>query len=110
MTEHENRADIIGLYRRVWAHTDATIDELQLDSRGYVPWWNEEVTLFNVMVHCLSDTTRHAGHADILREGLDGSVGVDSDSSPPPGLAASWQARRATIERAARAAAGPESG
>ena len=63
----------------LWSHTDATIGELPLDARGYVPWWDEEVPLFNVMVHCLSDTTRHAGrHADILRGlGLDGAVGVD---------------------------------
>jgi hypothetical protein len=103
-TEQESRADIIGLYHRVWSHTDATIDELPLDARGFVPWWDEVVPLFNVMVHCLSDTTRHAGHADILREGLDGAVGVDPASSPPPGLDAVWAMRRATIERAARAA------
>ena len=42
-TEQERRADVVDLYRRVWRHADATIDELRLDSRGYVPWWNEEV-------------------------------------------------------------------
>jgi hypothetical protein len=103
-TQHERRADIIGMYQRVWSHTDATIDELALDARGFVPWWDEQVSLFNVMVHCLSDTTRHAGHADILREGLDGAVGVDPASAPPPGLDAVWAMRRDTIERAARAA------
>ena len=72
-----------------------------------MPWWDEEVPLFNVMVHCLSDTTRHAGHADILREGLDGAVGVDPGSAPPPGLDAIWAMRRDTIERAARAASRP---
>jgi hypothetical protein len=104
-TERERRADVVDLYRRVWSHADATIDELELDSRGYVPWWDEEVPLFNVMVHRLSDATRHAGHADILREGLDGALGVDADSSPPAGLDELWRARRETIERAARAAA-----
>ena len=104
-TEHERRADVIDLYHRVWRHADATIDALRLDSRGFVPWWNEEVALFNVMVHRLSDATRHAGHADILREGLDGALGVDAQSAPPHGLDAFWAARRETIERAARAAA-----
>ena len=109
-TAQERRDDVIDLYRRVWRHSDATIDELQLDARGYVPWWDEEVPLFNVMVHRLSDATRHAGHADILREGLDGALGVDPDSAPPPGLDAFWRARCETIERAARAAAaGPDS-
>ena len=32
--------------------------------------------LFNVLVHVLSETARHAGHADILREQLDGATGV----------------------------------
>jgi hypothetical protein len=105
-TEHERRADIVDLSHRVWAHTDATIEGLELDSRGHVPWWNEDVPLFNIMLHCLSDTTRHAGHADILREGLDGAVGVDEDRPSPSGLDEIWKARRETIERAARVAAG----
>jgi hypothetical protein len=52
-TEHESRADISDLYQRVWSHTDATIEALDLDVMGYVPWWREEVPLFNVMLHCL---------------------------------------------------------
>jgi hypothetical protein len=104
-TEDETRADVVDLYQRVWRHADATIEALDLDARGYVPWWQEEVPLFNVMVHRLSDSTRHAGHADILREGLDGAVGVDADSAPLHGRdAAFWEARRALIERSAQAA------
>ena len=30
---------IVGLYRRAWAHSDATIDALPLDAIGHVPWW-----------------------------------------------------------------------
>ena len=104
-TADETRTEIVDLYRRVWSHSDATIDALALDTMGYVPWWQEEVPLFNVMVHCLSDATRHAGHADILREGLDGSVGVGADSPPRYGRESSfWEARRVTIEEAALAA------
>ncbi len=96
---------MLGLYRRVWIHTDGTIEALDLDASGYVPWWEEEVPLFNVMVHRLSDATRHAGHADILREGLDGAVGVDADGPPLHGRdAVFWEARRALIERIAQAA------
>ncbi len=47
-TEGETREDIVGLYRRVWDHVDATIDALKVDSPGFVPWWNEDVQLFNV--------------------------------------------------------------
>jgi hypothetical protein len=106
--EHETGAEIVDLYRRMWGHVDATIEALPLDAPGHVPWWQEDVTLFNVLVHRLSDATRHAGHADILREGLDGAVGVDPDTPPGYGRDASfWQARRETIERTARVAAPP---
>ena len=102
--EHETRADIIGLYHRVWEHADATINTLPIDAPGRVPWWPEpDVKLFNVMIHILSETTRHAGHADILREQLDGNTGTAAGHDQDD--AASWEARRAKIERAARAAA-----
>jgi hypothetical protein len=105
-TEHETREQITGLYRRVWEHSDATIDALAIDARGYVPWWDEEVMLFNIMVHVLSDTTRHAGHADILREQLDGAVGTDPHSAAFQEFgAAYWDSHRAKIEQAAKAAA-----
>jgi hypothetical protein len=104
-TEHETRDDIIGLYRRVWAHSDATIDALPIDAPGRVPWWpRPEVKLFNIMVHVLGDTTRHAGHADILREQLDGRVGTDPQSAARYGNDAFREARYAKIEQAARAA------
>jgi uncharacterized damage-inducible protein DinB len=104
-TEHETRDEIVGLYQRVWQHTDATISALAIDAPGYVPWWDDHVKLFNVMVHVLSDTTRHAGHADILREQLDGTVGMTAKSAALHGRDnAFWAARRATIEQAARAA------
>ena len=38
-TAEESRDGIIELYRRVWAHSDATIAALGLDARGSVPWW-----------------------------------------------------------------------
>ena len=57
----------------MWAHSDATITALAIDSPGYVPWWpRPHVTLFAIVVHMLTETSRHAGHADILREQLDG--------------------------------------
>ena len=104
-TEEETRAEIVDRYRSVWVHADATIDALAIDAPGYVPWWRDDVMLFNIMVHMLSDTTRHAGHADILREQLDGAVGVNAKSAALDERdSAFWEARRATIEQAARAA------
>jgi uncharacterized damage-inducible protein DinB len=77
VTADESRADIVDFHRRVSEHADGTIRELPIDAPGHVPWWRRpEVTLFAVLGHVLNDTTRHAGHADILREGLDGQTGV----------------------------------
>ncbi|MBM7862400.1 DinB family protein [Lentzea nigeriaca] len=74
--EGETREEIVGRYRRVWAHSDATIAALSVDSPGFVPWWpRPKVMLFNVLVHVLTETARHAGHADIVREQIDGATG-----------------------------------
>jgi hypothetical protein len=111
-TEAETRADIVGLYQRVWEHTDATIDALPIEAPGRVPWWPDpDVKLFSCMVHVLNDTTRHAGHADILREQLDGAVGLDAHSTASKELdAAHWAAQCAKIEQAAKAAAARTNG
>jgi hypothetical protein len=105
-TEDETRAEIIDRYRRVWAHSDATIDALPIDAPGYVPWWpRPNVKLFNIMVHVLTEANRHAGHADILREQLDGATGESPNFEAEEGHdAAFWERRRAEIARAARAA------
>lgn len=76
-TEDETVAGIIDRYRRVIAHADATIDVLELDTVGHVAHWDgEAVTLHDLLVHTLADLTRHAGQADILREDIDGAVGL----------------------------------
>jgi uncharacterized damage-inducible protein DinB len=109
-TADESREEVIGLYRRAWEHAGATIDALALEDTGRVPWWPEEratVTLHRVLVHMIAETHRHAGHADILREGLDGAVGMSAArSNLPEGDAAWWADYRERIERAAREAAG----
>ncbi|MCW2761732.1 MAG: DinB family protein [Marmoricola sp.] len=102
VTAEEPRDEILDLYREVARHSDATIDALAVDAPGHVPWWpRPEVMLFNVLVHMLTETTRHAGHADILREQLDGAVG--DDSSAPTKDDAHWRSHWARIEDAARA-------
>jgi hypothetical protein len=55
------------------------------------------------MVHVLTDATRHAGHADILREGLDGRTGMFARYEEPVDEEAR-AAYCATIEQAATAA------
>lgn len=104
VSEAETRADIIERYRRACDHADATIQTLPVDAPGHVPWWpRPEVKLFNVLVHVVTETNRHLGHADILREGLDGALGADL--TPPSALdEADWARHRARIEEAARSA------
>jgi hypothetical protein len=78
-TEAESRAQVTDFYRRVWAHDDASIEVLALDARGTVPWWPEErrhPTLHTLLVHTIQKTARHAGHADIIRENIDGAAGL----------------------------------
>jgi hypothetical protein len=104
VTADETREQVIGFYRRAWAHADETIDALGLDAPGHVPWWpRPEVKLFSILVHILADTSRHAGHADILREQLDGAVGTHAEGAPDFDTAY-WEVHRAKIEEAARAA------
>ena len=103
VTEDETRDQIIGFYQRAWEHADATIEELPLDAPGHVPWWpRPDVKLFSIIVHVLNDTNRHAGHADILREQIDGRTGVAAGYEEPIDPAAR-DAHRPKIERAARA-------
>jgi uncharacterized damage-inducible protein DinB len=86
-TAAETRDGIIGVYRRVWTFADETIDELPLDARGSVPWWppeRAEVSLHQVLIHVISDLARHAGHADILREQIDGATGLAADRDTMP--------------------------
>jgi uncharacterized damage-inducible protein DinB len=105
----ESRAHITGLYKKARAHSDATIEALPLDAPGRVPHWRgerSEVTLHRIMVHVIAESHRHAGHADIVRELIDGAAGLqeNNDNLPPAGQVW-WQDHRNRVERAAREAA-----
>jgi hypothetical protein len=40
------------------------------------PRWKEDVNLRLVMLHLIHEYARHNGHADLIREGVDGTVGA----------------------------------
>lgn len=107
-TAEESRDEIVGLYRGVWAHSDATIDALALDSLGRVPHWPEdrsEVTLHRILVHMIAETHRHAGHADIVRELIDGAAGLRKEAdNMAPGDREWWQNYRNRLACEAQAA------
>ncbi|MEU5845842.1 DinB family protein [Saccharopolyspora shandongensis] len=107
-TPDESREEIIGLYLRACAHSDATIDELPLDAGATVRHWpadRNQVTLHQILVHTIAETHRHAGHADIVRELIDGSAGLRlGNDNMAPGDRAWWQAHWNRVESAARQA------
>lgn len=92
-TEGESMTDVLAWSRSCFEHADETIEALPLDAEGSVPWWAEEhrsVTLGQIIIHMALDEARHAGHADILREQLDGQVGLRSEGNNLP----EWDADR----------------
>ncbi|WP_067502392.1 DinB family protein [Actinoplanes sp. TFC3] len=109
-TPEESRELIIDFYRRVWAHDDETITTLDLDAVGRVPWWpaqTREVPLHRLLIHMISETERHTGHADIVRELIDGAAGMrQSSSNLPEGDPAWWAAYREKVQHAADKYAG----
>jgi hypothetical protein len=66
----------VDTYKEVWTPVDAVIaaasslDEICRDVGDEAP-----VNLRWVLMHLLEETARHAGHADILRESIDGATG-----------------------------------
>jgi hypothetical protein len=107
-TADETSEEVIELYHRAWVHSDRTIDALALDDVGHVPHWPDdqtEVTLNRIVMHVISDTQRHAGHADIIRELIDGAVGLlEGNGNMPPGDHQWWDSRRTRLEAVAEQA------
>ncbi|MGO1974260.1 MAG: DinB family protein [Propionibacteriaceae bacterium] len=109
-TADESTKWVVDLYRRGWAHADTTIDELPLDAVGRVPWWQpgkDEVSLHRILVHMIAETARHAGHADIVRESIDGAIGYrDGNTNLPAADREWWDNYRATLRRIAEESGG----
>jgi uncharacterized damage-inducible protein DinB len=109
-TAAETSEYITGFYRRACSHADATISALALDAAGRVPWWGSQgdVTLHQILAHVIAETNRHAGHADIVRELIDGTAGLlPGNDNLPPSDQASWKSHRDRLERLAQESAAP---
>jgi hypothetical protein len=74
-TPEESTDEILAAYRRACDAASQTIEELDLDTTGK-HHTGLTVSLRWMVFNVLIDTTRHAGHADIVREAIDGSVGT----------------------------------
>jgi hypothetical protein len=79
-TAEQSREYLEGLYRQAWALSDASLEAVPLDAPAEVAWWPESkrhTTLGHLVVRVVAETAQHAGHAEILRETLDGQAGRD---------------------------------
>jgi hypothetical protein len=102
----EGSAQIVDLYRRVWDHSNETIETLPLDTVGRVPWWPDErceTTLAHLTTRVIADTSRHAGHADLVRELIDGAVGWEQGNENLASASGQWwEEQRTSLEEVAR--------
>ncbi|HSL08173.1 MAG TPA: DinB family protein [Pseudonocardiaceae bacterium] len=80
----ETLADVLDLYDQAAKETDAVIVEISdlgqpVPVPQDMPWFPDEVTAWSVrwvLLHLIEETARHAGHADIIRESLDGATAL----------------------------------
>jgi hypothetical protein len=101
----ESSEYITGLYRRACAHADGVIAALDLAAPGSVRHWpadQRDTTLGVLLIRMVAETAQHVGHADIVRELIDGKGGPDQDDFN----AATWQEYLTQVQAAADAFAG----
>ncbi|MFC3962769.1 DinB family protein [Nocardia jiangsuensis] len=72
----ETLADVLAAYQQVADRTDALVGTVDLNAEltlPAAPWFQERAwSARRVLMHIVAETTQHAGHADIIRESLDG--------------------------------------
>jgi Protein of unknown function (DUF664) len=81
----ESSEYLISLYRRACAHADLAIAALDLASPASVAHWPQDrrdTTLDVLLIRMVAETAQHAGHADIIRELIDGKADADLDEAP----------------------------
>jgi hypothetical protein len=75
-TPEESSADLLSAYRRACDAALESIDALDFDAIG-THHTGLKVSLRWMILNVLSDTLRHLGHADVIRENIDGAIGGD---------------------------------
>jgi uncharacterized damage-inducible protein DinB len=72
----ETGDDIFELYRQACARSRQALEAVSLDDMVQHPDRSADYNVRWVVVHMIEETARHAGHADIIREQLDGRTGT----------------------------------
>src|SRR3954453_16009226 len=81
LADGETIDDVFARYDRIAAETEKTVAEIDdlnhaIPIDHSVPWNRKDLdhwTLRWVLLHLIQETARHAGHADIIRESIDGA-------------------------------------
>ncbi|SCF26377.1 DinB family protein [Micromonospora chokoriensis] len=78
MAPGETLAGLVERFQEVADHTDELLTALDLDVAHplpQAPWFEPGAswTVRRVLLHLIAETSQHAGHADILRESIDGA-------------------------------------
>jgi hypothetical protein len=101
-TSDESTEYITGLYRRACAHADGAIAALDLEAPASVAHWpanQRNTTMGELLIRMVAETAQHAGHADIVRELIDGTGGPDQDTVDEK----TWQEYLTRVQAAADA-------
>jgi uncharacterized damage-inducible protein DinB len=96
--------DAVEIYRETTVAADAVLDELELDSPAVVPWWvkHRHTSAERLLVHMIAESHRHAGHLDIVREQLDGFIGLRPSAPNIPDLTPElWEEQRLRLNELA---------
>jgi uncharacterized damage-inducible protein DinB len=82
LADGETISDVFARYDRVAEQTEKTVAELgdlayEIPIDHSVPWNRKDMDTWTVrwiLLHLIQETARHAGHADIIRESIDGAT------------------------------------
>ena len=76
LTDSDTIASVVAAYESMWSRITGIVAEHGLDEPARrMPDGEDSVNLRWILMHLLEETARHAGHADILREQVDGATG-----------------------------------
>jgi uncharacterized damage-inducible protein DinB len=78
LNDDETLSDVLALYEETGARTDKVVAGLAdlgqiIELPKGVPWYPGAASARWIVLHLIEETARHAGHADIIRESLDGA-------------------------------------